>query len=1556
MAKKKIKNIKLAGRNNPIETKRKLEEEASRMVTVVRDSNDAILILDLKGNILAWNRGAVKMFGYSEKEALGMKISQLVPSNKLAEQKDFHRRIFAGAKISSFDTQRLTKDGRLLDIWLTVTKLVDDAGKIIGIATTERDITERKNAEEKLRASEEKYRALSDTATDLVFMVDRNHRYLSVNQSVATICHMPVHKIIGRRVSDFFPKKTSLNFIRNLDFVFNTGLPKVNFEESMEVGKQVRTISTSLNPVKDTQGKVIAVAGIVRDITAQRALALNLAEAEAQYRSLFMNMNSGFAFCQMIYRNGKPDNFVYLEVNKQFSILTGLKNVVGKKVTDVLPGIKQSNPELFEVYGRVAKTQKPEQFETHSDAFGGWLSISVYSPMKGYFAAVFDNITARKRTEEAVRRNETELRRAQRIGRIGNFDWDARTDTIVWSDEYYRIYGFKLGQKPPGYKAHLRAYTIDSAARLDAAVKHTMKTGEPYVVDLEHISPDGTRKWITARGEVKRDDNRKIIGLRGTAQDITQRKTIEIILHRLNLQLLAISECNEALIRSEDEETLLNDICRIVCEKAGYRMAWVGFAMNDREKNVSVMAHAGAASDYLRHIKITWGTEPTGRGPTGTAIRMGKPIINQDFETDPKARPWRKEARKYGYRSSIALPLFGENGKPFGALNIYSAEINAFTPDGVRLLRELSNDLAFGILSLRNRAERKKTEEALQQSEARYRLIANNTSDVIWTGQVVLRPGLPSLSKAKKLKPKTLQKLLQFHFTYVSPSVKKTRGWTSEEFVQKKLWDTLTPKSYHLALQTLIDELILESSPGSDPNRTRMLPLEALRKDGSTFWIETNMRFLRNEKGEPVGIMGINRDITDRKEAEDELRESRHFLDSIINAIDDPIFVKDEEHRWIDMNSKFCDFVGHSREELLFKSDYDFFPKKQADVFYQKDDQVFKSNKPLVNEEELTSADGKIHTLVTTKTVFSDRVSKRKFLVGVIHDITDQKKVQLALAESEAQYRDIVENSPEMIHSIDSRGIIFFVNRKECELLGYKREELIGQPMDKIYSPLLVKEVKQGFDQLKKRGSLNIPHTQFIAKNGSLIDVEMHSIALYDTHEQVHGHFVRTRSISLDISERTRAEAALKLSEEKYRDIVENSPEMIHSVDASGKITFVNKRECELLGYRTNELVGKPMSKIYSPHLLKKIEAGFDKLKKEGSLTVSESQMIKKNGEPLDVEVHSIALYDKVGKHRHQFTQTRSIIVDITEQKKARLELLKYKLGIERSSQAIFITDREGFITYINPAFTKMYGYSESEALGHTPRILKSGINPLSFYRNLWKLLLSGNSFHSEITNKTKDGRLIQVVAAANPILNEKNEIVGFLAIQTDITQQKKNEFALLESENRYRTLVESLPACIKLFDAKGKLVSINHHGKEEHGLMGMSDEEIRRWNYLESIEKEDHGKVKHAMEKALKGETNSFVIHHTHTHAKGGYCFSTLVPILHEGKVVNFLYSSTDITAQKTNEEELQKKVGQMEFMGRVNIKRYKKMLQLEREIGELKKRLGESPSPGSQEPNHDE
>jgi PAS domain S-box-containing protein len=198
-------------------------------------------------------------------------------------------------------------------------------------------------------------------------------------------------------------------------------------------------------------------------------------------------------------------------------------------------------------------------------------------------------------------------------------------------------------------------------------------------------------------------------------RDIAKRKQAEESLRRLNRELRAVSECNKALIRAENEETLLGEICRIICDEGEYRMAWVGYAENDMEKSIRPVAWAGAEAGYLANARITWADTELGRGPTGIAMRNGTTDCIQDFETELKAAPWRERALERGYRSSIALPLKGEDAKTFGVLTIYSTEPGVFTPDEMLLLTGLADDMAFGIMVMRTRTERKRAGEEVRK-------------------------------------------------------------------------------------------------------------------------------------------------------------------------------------------------------------------------------------------------------------------------------------------------------------------------------------------------------------------------------------------------------------------------------------------------------------------------------------------------------------------------------------------------------------------------------------------------------------------------------------------------------------------------------------------------------------------------------------------------------------------------------------------------------------------------------------------------------------------------
>ena len=198
-----------------------------------------------------------------------------------------------------------------------------------------------------------------------------------------------------------------------------------------------------------------------------------------------------------------------------------------------------------------------------------------------------------------------------------------------------------------------------------------------------------------------------------TAGLVAERDVAWESLRKVNRTLKTLSAGNEVLVRATDETALLEEMCHVIVEVGGYRVAWVGYAQHDELKSVRPMAQHGFASDYLDRMHFSWGDDELGRGPTGAAIRSGEPQVIADSATDPRFIPWRAEAIENGCASILALPLMDGDGHTFGAVTIDAAGAHAFDDEEVRLLRELANDLAYGIINLRNRAERRSSEEKL---------------------------------------------------------------------------------------------------------------------------------------------------------------------------------------------------------------------------------------------------------------------------------------------------------------------------------------------------------------------------------------------------------------------------------------------------------------------------------------------------------------------------------------------------------------------------------------------------------------------------------------------------------------------------------------------------------------------------------------------------------------------------------------------------------------------------------------------------------------------------
>ena len=256
------------------------------------------------------------------------------------------------------------------------------------------------------------------------------------------------------------------------------------------------------------------------------------------------------------------------------------------------------------------------------------------------------------------------------------------------------------------------------ANRLTALKRQVLETGQTVKIEVPLVSKSGAIEYFSGSYIAKRDPGGKIDGLIGYFRNITERKRAEETLRRNNRALKAMSECGRIIARSTSEAELLQQICTLLIEQGGYRMAWVGLAKHDEAKSVRPVAHAGFEDGFLDNAAITWADTERGHGPTGTAIRTGTPVIAQDIQTSTAMAPWRADALRRSYATSIALPLIDSDRTCWGALTVYSESHDDFDTEEIALLTDLAGDLSLGVRALHTKAERERAEEQLRQKIA----------------------------------------------------------------------------------------------------------------------------------------------------------------------------------------------------------------------------------------------------------------------------------------------------------------------------------------------------------------------------------------------------------------------------------------------------------------------------------------------------------------------------------------------------------------------------------------------------------------------------------------------------------------------------------------------------------------------------------------------------------------------------------------------------------------------------------------------------------------------
>ena len=529
------------------------------------------------------------------------------------------------------------------------------------------------------------------------------------------------------------------------------------------------------------------------------------------------------------------------------------------------------------------------------------------------------------------------------------------------------------------------------------------------------------------------------------------------------------------------------------------------------------------------------------------------------------------------------------------------------------------------------------------------------------------------------------------------------------------------------------------------------------RSDGSVLPSEVKVAFFE-EADEPLYIVVV-RDISERLIQQRRLRDNKNLLRIIIDSIPDIICIKDGKGRWLLANRFTLDLFNLVDVDYRGKRDREL--ADYTDPVYRKsffacektDAAAWNKRAPVRHEESIPDSDGQTKIFAVYKIPIFHGDGRKKALVVIGHDITDQKKV-------EEKYRQLFEQSPLSYISSTMDGTIQAVNRSVGKTFGYAAEDLIGHNFVEFLTPESREDFQVNYPRFLETGNFSGADYEVYRSDGSVATIQVTSTVIRDEA----GKPVSVQSIILDVTRQRIIEAQMRESEARYRLLFERAPVGIIHYDTDLHVTACNENYLNLMNTSRDEIMGFDIRTLRDKRVIPVFEAA---LKGEEAHWEGEYQRTLYDGTAY-VSLRTAPLMDGEGNIQGGI----GIMVDLSKQKRAETEKSRFMSAIEQATETIVITDTSGAIEYVNPAFESMTGYTAEEAQGRNPSMLRSGRHDAQFYRDLWHTIQEGKVWKGHIVNRKKDGTLFEEDVTISPVRNQEGRITNYVAVKRDVTRE----------------------------------------------------------------------------------------------------------------------------------------------------------------------------------------